>query len=72
MWSYLNCHSKDANDGSSDLNARAAFPQKAVRSWGSGSVVSASGVSCVFNNLIMWAGICVAAVVMLNCTFVEM
>ena len=66
MWSYLNCHSKDANDGSNNLSARAALPQNAVRSLGSGRTVSARGISYVLSSLMMWAGMWSAAVVRLN------
>ena len=62
MWSYLNYHSNAANDGSNDLNARFTFPQNGVKSWGSGRVKSASGVSYVFSSLMIFAGTWVAAV----------
>jgi hypothetical protein len=71
MWSYLNCHSKDAKEGSNDRSARVTFPQNGVRSWGSGRVKSASGVSYVFSSLMIWAGTWVAAVLMVKDVLVE-
>ena len=62
MWSCLNYHSNPANDESNDLNARLTFPQNGVKSWGSGRVKSASGVSYVFSSLMIFAGTWVAAV----------
>jgi hypothetical protein len=66
----LNYQSKEAKDGSRERSARAAELQKEVRSWGSGSVVSANGISCVLSSFIMWAGTCEAAVFKLNGAFV--
>jgi hypothetical protein len=69
MCSYLNYHSNEAKDGSRDRSARPTELQNEVRSWGSGSVVSASGMSYALSSFIIWAGTCVAAVIKLNGAF---
>ena len=69
MCSCLNYQSKEAKEGSRDRSARATELQNEVRSCGSGSVVSASGMSYVLGSLIMWAGTWVAAVFKLNGAF---
>ncbi len=65
----MNYHSKEAKEGSRERSARATELQNEVRSWGSGSVVSARGISYVLSSLIMWAGTWVAAVFKLNGAF---
>jgi hypothetical protein len=67
--SSLNYHSKEAKEGSRERSARATELQKDVRSWGSGSVVSAKGTSCVLSSFMIWAGTWVAAVCKLNGAF---
>jgi hypothetical protein len=62
----LNFHSNVAKDESNDRIARATFPQNGVKSWGSGSVVSAKGVNYVFSSFMMFAGMWFAAVLMVK------
>jgi hypothetical protein len=69
MWSCLNYHLKAANDGSNDLSALFTFPQNGVKSWGSGRVKSASGVSYAFSSLMIFAGTWVAAVLRVKDVF---